>query len=368
MLVVISIIAVLAALLLPAIQMARESGRRASCTNNLRNLALGIGQFESARTRYPASRVYWNDPQYMQSTKYPVNWYNTAGAALNWIHEILPYIEKQDMRAQIEANLRSPSGLNVMQAASGKLSLVLCPSDETDDAFSINLDSSGLPLRYSQLSYACNSGVSDQYIVTPTPAYGVFDWSQNGVFECRLRGSAVKEQTLKFQNPTLGGIVSGDGASNTILLSENADLEEWNDSPSEFNVGIVWDDRYFPDTVQLLNKYPGQLICDLSSQYLMNSKPATLNALYQSCHDPNIIGVTDVLKFARPLSLHPTGFMVAFCDSRVKFVSETIDYGVYTRLMTSNGKNYLPPGPGKNPSPQANAIRQAQMIPLTDNY
>src|SRR5881392_3384260 len=91
MLVVISIIAVLAALLLPAINMAREAGRRASCSNNLRNLALAVQNFDSAKESYPASRTFWNDPKYL-STQVPL--IGTSGdsaiaATLTWVHEIM---------------------------------------------------------------------------------------------------------------------------------------------------------------------------------------------------------------------------------------------------------------------------------------
>src|SRR6476660_4776106 len=100
MLVVISIIAVLAALLLPAVQMAREASRKTSCGNNLRNLSLAIQQFDSAKGYYPASRTFWNNPGYIK----PVSW-TTSGATastLTWVHEIMPYIERQDMRDRVE--------------------------------------------------------------------------------------------------------------------------------------------------------------------------------------------------------------------------------------------------------------------------
>src|SRR5439155_19246117 len=74
MLVVISIIAVLAALLLPAVNMAREAGRRASCSNSMRNLALAAQQFDSAKGYYPASRQFWNDAYYKNTTNTPVRW------------------------------------------------------------------------------------------------------------------------------------------------------------------------------------------------------------------------------------------------------------------------------------------------------
>jgi len=50
--------------------------------------------------------------------------------------------------------------------------------------------------------------------------------------------------------------------------------------------------------------------------------------------DPLIVG------YARPKSLHPAGFTLAFCDGRTQFVSETIAYEVYMRLMSSNGKQF----------------------------
>jgi prepilin-type processing-associated H-X9-DG protein len=90
-----------------------------------------------------------------------------------------------------------------------------------------------------------------------------------------------------------------------------------------------------------------------------NTKPDTLLALYNQ-------GVNTALAFARPLSQHPTGFMVAFCDGHTKFVSESISYETYARLMTHNGKKYQPAGiPLPLPTGQAQVL-QMQMLPVTD--
>ena len=349
MLVVISIIAVLAALLLPAVNMAREAGRRASCSNNLRNLALAAQNFDSAKGYYPASRTYWNDAAYKSSTSYPASFSSSPGAILTWVHEIMPYIERQDMRTLIEANLSS--GGAVYTASFGKLAIVFCPSDEIDAGVS---DVSGKP--YSQLSYGCNAGVMDNPGAAK-PAITGFDWPQNGAFDNRLKGSADLQKIYKT---SLGDVTAGDGASNTILFAENADLEEWNYAPTEYHDGVIWDDNYQNSSSpnQLLNKYvnfPGAP---------SGTKPDTLLNLSKS---NNVVQSPqyDALAYARPVSNHPTGFMLAFCDGRVKFVSEGIAYAVYAKLMTSNGRKYLPAGQQQATGTYA-AVLAVQSTPLTD--
>src|SRR5688500_3542280 len=79
LLVVIAIIGILVALLLPAIQAAREAARRATCQNNLKNVALGVLNYESAKKKFPVGFV--SQPAQVES------W--------GWAAFALPYLEEQ---------------------------------------------------------------------------------------------------------------------------------------------------------------------------------------------------------------------------------------------------------------------------------
>jgi prepilin-type N-terminal cleavage/methylation domain-containing protein/prepilin-type processing-associated H-X9-DG protein len=345
MLVVISIIAILAALLLPAINGAREMARRMSCNNNLRNISLAVQQFDGAKNQYPASRTFINFDYPTKPTTYAGN----VGHTLSWVHEILPYIEKQDMRNRIEANFKSASPSPIYNVVSGKLNIVLCPSDETDDSVSPYSPSSSTQ-PYGQLSYACNVGVTDNYATTAGASAG-FDWPQNGVFDNRLKGKAATEIQKIFKTGH-ADIVNGDGASNTIQFTENSDLEEWVAAPTEIHVGVVWDDLL--SGTQLLNKYPAP-----TPPTPPDTKPDTLENLYTAGNH---------LAFARPLSNHPSGFVVAFCDGHTKFVSESINYNTYCLLMSSHGKKYKPAGINTPPMPSAyQSAAQLQSQALSDS-
>lgn len=348
MLVVIAIISLLAAILVPAIMEARRTAWRMQCSNNLKNLSLGVIHFQTAKNYLPASRTYWNDAAYKRSALYPQTWgqTNPPQKMLTWVHEIMPYVEQQPLREQVEDALRRDRPVS---AVAGRLNLLLCPVDETDATTSSN---SGQVLPYSQLSYAVNGGLMDD-IWLQFPACG-FDWPANGVFDNRLKGSttSLPEANLRIFTTRLDDVTRGDGTANTILIAENSDLEEWNYAPTEPHACIVWDES----GNQRLNKYPAGLTPP-------DTKPASLAAMYNLASPQP----ANCVPYARPLSQHGTGFMAAFCDGHVRFVSESISYETYARLMTSDGKKYLqagrPRGAG-NPPP---AILQMQSSAITDD-
>ena len=121
LLVVISIIGVLVALLLPAVQAARESARRTQCTNNLKQLSLGLATYESAHTKFPAGQR-WSAPR-----KEPGSY------AIAWSATILPQIEQQVISDQIDFSFPLSDSRNL--PATGQIvSAYLCPSTSVFEA------------------------------------------------------------------------------------------------------------------------------------------------------------------------------------------------------------------------------------------
>ena len=119
LLVVIAIIGILIALLLPAVQSAREAARRSQCSNNLKQLSLGVLSYESAKKKLPPGKL-------------------TAGLALdytNWAIEILPYIEETSLWSQYNfSKVNCQLGTALIpgneQVTQAQLKGMQCPDDQ----------------------------------------------------------------------------------------------------------------------------------------------------------------------------------------------------------------------------------------------
>lgn len=178
LLVVIAIIGVLVALLLPAVQAARESARRMSCSNNMRQIALSMHNYESARKKFPPS-LFIGPNQYRWSAQ----------------ARILPYIEQTAIDSGYSLNEDYHNVyINGQLLKSLRVPTFICPDEVRDE---VRVDGDGAPRDYL-LNYAVNNGV--WFVYDPTDQTG-----GAGAF---------------YPNAGLGTRNFSDGLSNTLMLAE----------------------------------------------------------------------------------------------------------------------------------------------------
>ncbi len=178
LLVVIAIIGVLVALLLPAVQAAREAARRMSCANNLRQIGLAMQNYESANKRFPPS-LFIGENQYRWSAQ----------------ARILPYIEQSAVDSGFSFNQDYHDVmLNGELLKSLRIPTYICPDEVRDE---VRTTDDGTPRDYL-LNYGVNNGV-----------WMVYDP------QTRTGGSGAF-----FPNAGLGTRNFSDGLSNTLMLAE----------------------------------------------------------------------------------------------------------------------------------------------------
>jgi len=140
LLVVIAIIGILVALLLPAIQAAREAARRVQCLNQIHNLAIAVHNYENQHKALPQAldAAAASDGKRIASVQ-------NGGTRLSWIVRILPYIEQAQLFDQFDMKLNIANQTNLETATdstrgpqSGQVDMLLCPSDEARNRFFVS--------------------------------------------------------------------------------------------------------------------------------------------------------------------------------------------------------------------------------------
>jgi prepilin-type N-terminal cleavage/methylation domain-containing protein/prepilin-type processing-associated H-X9-DG protein len=205
LLVVIAIIGVLIALLLPAVQAAREAARRVQCTNNLKQLGLALHNYESANGVFPPGRI---------------NTY-VAGNGHCWgaYSQMLPYVEQQaifntmNFSMNPDPDYTTTSAVVNMTAAVTTVSMFLCPSDGGQTLIQVG---GGM---YSVHNYLLNVG-SGYSVVQSPPAGGT---PPNGFF---------------FENSAVTIAAITDGTSQTVAISET--IRSTAGAPTGFNGQTVF--------------------------------------------------------------------------------------------------------------------------------
>lgn len=278
LLVVISIIGMLMALLLPAVNSARETARANTCRNNMRNVALALMQYENAKGEYPAL----NNAVTIGGTNYnrPLMFY------------VLPYLERNDLYSQyVEL------GSNIPQVATQPhyLKILICPSD---------FQATGDPT-----SYVFNCGMPNTAgtVSSSEPSEGnAVGGSTPGDQNAKNNGVFFSHRANGTSNSAY--ITGNDGMATTLLVSENIEAGNWTNTTEILN-GFVWHD-----------------IGTITDVKINARKGASAGGL-----------ATDS-DWARPSSNHFGGVNMAFADAHVTFINDTVSYITYAQLMTSAGR------------------------------
>lgn len=199
LLVVIAIIGTLMGLLLPAVQSAREAGRRNTCSNNLNQLGKAFIAYDGAREVLPGWRNKHPNPAYSGS----------ATLTPTWPVLIMPQIERSDIYRTYEAS----TGPNPIPA----ISIFNCPTSPSD--------TTGL----GNIAYAGNAGAAALNSTSQIKGDGI------------LLDGFGNSPTYNSARISMDGITAGDGATNTLLFSEkNGSLVTqalWTAFPGVINSG-----------------------------------------------------------------------------------------------------------------------------------
>jgi prepilin-type N-terminal cleavage/methylation domain-containing protein/prepilin-type processing-associated H-X9-DG protein len=233
LLVVITIIGILIALLLPAVQAAREAARLAQCQNNLKQVALGCLNHENVIRRFPTGGwgcAWVGDPD--RGT----NWRQPGG----WIYNVLPYIEQQALHdlGMGGAAWNSPAKMAAsLQRISTPLPMLYCPTRRRAIAYPFTgaemakFYNTDTPSVVGRSDYAANSGDYWTEVVTGI----VYCGSLTKMADVTDGASNTYLAGEKYLNPD-AYLTGSDGSDNeTCYTGDNQDIERW----SSFHYPIV---------------------------------------------------------------------------------------------------------------------------------
>lgn len=333
LLVVIAIIGVLVALLLPAVQAAREAARRMSCVNNIKNVALAIHNFHDARKHLPfdVNTGQFGAENFLEADGSPSGTEVPAAPSRirmenrqtgkGWIVDVLPYLEEQAFYTALKPGFDDPSAANqnfvvgttggrgmgrieVRELIQRQLPVLTCPSDPSAVPTEGMFPFENIPSAFAVTSYKGVAG--DTALGANFYPEGQWNDQDFGSWpDCFERlGCNGLFWKMSYYEPIKFKRIS-DGLSNTFMLGESVASQD-------------------PHSLAYISE-GDWASCNMQFNYFSPSDFDTIRSRLEWA---------DTRGFR---SLHPSGGNFAMADASVRFVAEGIDHDIYRAISTKDG-------------------------------
>ncbi|QDU41379.1 putative major pilin subunit [Maioricimonas rarisocia] len=346
LLVVISIIATLAALILPGVQNAREAARRTQCTNNQKNIALAMLNF--------ASQNNGNLPRRRGDVSFDYS--VTSGTAdvspAPWTVPILPYFDQQSLYEsllEVSNGQTQTDPFSFTQLSQISIAGFSCPDDPEKD---VN----------AEMSYVANAGyiradIWDDSSIHNGPTLGDIDWNNGDGSTNPVRDSTADRlvsyatQVFVYDVAPYGGatgsgaspdgraqsidfVSRGDGGGQTLMISESLQANAWHNRMTN---AIAFGLR-----VETTSNAPAEPGSSATTGIGVDGSEQDEALTMATSFDPGVSMINANLNATdgsapRPSSFHPGGVVATFVDGHTAFLNQNINGSVYARLLTPNG-------------------------------
>ena len=296
LLVVIAIMAVLIALLLPAIQRARAAARKAACSNNLKQIGLALHNYHDAHQIFPPGFVE-------QSPR------GTTGGNWSWGALILPFLEQAGLHGELhvgEVSARVAHGSNlggtVRSALNQRIEVMRCPADQSivmDRRFRSSDGSTGSSGGYNKSAKANYVAVNGSAKPDYDPGFSASDWTSWSKTDAN--GMFYANSNIRLRDLT-------DGTAFTLMVGERV-----KDLPT---AGA-------PINCRAASAYVAGMYTTAGEYHSIYSQTSVLGTLAAPINGGDSDSCTRAFS-----SLHDGGSQFLFADGAVHYISENIDHKV----------------------------------------
>lgn len=294
LLVVIAIIGILVALLLPAVQAAREAARRSQCTNNLRQMGLAMHNYEGANSKFPSSG---------QGTDYPRDFPATKATTTFDTHSfftyVLPFVEEANIEQLIDFSVPYLATPENIEAAQNTIQIYFCPSNGYRPELN-DLDGFGT------VDYGAT------YYTDIHPVTGVKD-------------SLTRADGALVSGGTKGRKIT-DGLSKTLAITEDVGRNDTMITNSTYTYDFPGE-NYDGELRKLWRWAEPDNAFGVSQPINNNSVP--VGGPEECPWEQNNCGPNDEV-----FGFHPGGVNVVFCDGHVEFLSDSIEITTLRQMVT----------------------------------